>query len=186
MRGAILGGLLIVAGAVAVPLALADEFATKRISAGQINGNGAYDVIPERVSADGTRAFFRTEEPLVSGDTDAVRDIYERSGGVTTWISESTPTGDFPAFFKGISSDGTRVLYSTFEQLANDDGDNSEDIYSRFAGETSLVSDGATDDDATFERASADGSKVFFTSPEKIIASDKDGAFDVYGAYLVG
>ena len=55
-----------------------------RISAGAINGNGAFDAAFAGSSSDGTHVFFTTNEPLVSADTDTRRDIYERFSGGTT------------------------------------------------------------------------------------------------------
>ena len=56
---------------------------TKLVSAGQINGNGAFTVLFVGASSDGARVFFATNESLVSTDTDAVQDIYERSNAST-------------------------------------------------------------------------------------------------------
>ena len=49
------------------------------------------------VSADGSRAFFWTNEQLTSDDNNTVSDVYERSGGTTTLVSvaETPFTGGF-------------------------------------------------------------------------------------------
>ena len=46
------------------------------ISIGPRGGNGPYDAYLERVSADGSHVFFKTQESLVSADTDASGDTY--------------------------------------------------------------------------------------------------------------
>ena len=95
-------------------------------------------------SADGARVFFRTVEPLVSADTDATEDVYERSGGQTTLVSTGATGGNgaFGAFFEGASADGTRVFFATEESLVSADTDAAEDVYERSGGQTTLVSTG--------------------------------------------
>jgi hypothetical protein len=46
------------------------------VSTGPAGGNGAFDALFAGLSADGSRVFFLTSEPLVVADTDANRDIY--------------------------------------------------------------------------------------------------------------
>src|SRR5688500_6973394 len=62
-------------------------------------------------SADGTRVFFSTEAKLVSTDTDAEADVYERAGGQTTLVSTGSEGGNDAVLseFVGASADGTRV-----------------------------------------------------------------------------
>jgi hypothetical protein len=117
-----------------------------------------------------------------------VRFVYERSAGTTKRVSAGQVNGNsgFAANFRGASADGTRVFFDTFEQLVPSDGDGATlDVYERAAGETSLISPG--DDEfhpALFGGASDDGSAVFFETQQQVLASDEDGAVDVYGAYL--
>src|SRR5437773_1104170 len=79
------------------------------VSAGEINGNGAFDTAFSGASADGSRVFFTTGEKLVAGDTDASHDVYERSGGSTKRVSagQINGNGSFDAYFEGASADGT-------------------------------------------------------------------------------
>jgi Ca2+-binding RTX toxin-like protein len=101
------------------------------VSTGAAGGNGVFDASFERVSADGSRVFFGTGEPLVSADTDAFEDVYERAGGRTTLVSTGPAGGNgaFDVFFRGASADGSRVFFSTVESLVSTDTDTSEDIY---------------------------------------------------------
>ncbi|MSO41494.1 MAG: hypothetical protein EXQ70_06320 [Solirubrobacterales bacterium] len=140
------------------------------------------------ISADGSRVFFRTPEKLVAADTDGVVDVYERSAGTTTLLSApgagATPP-DAAAFFHGSSTDGSRVFFSTPENLVAADTDGEDDVYERSAGTTTLISApgvGATppDDDVDFEGASADGTRVFFGTDENLVAADIDGLNDLY------
>ena len=87
---------------------------TTRISAGAINGNGAFDVFFDGNSADGLRVFFESDEKLATGDTDNAFDIFERFAGTTTRISAGAINGNgaFDAFYGGISDDGTECSSS--------------------------------------------------------------------------
>ena len=82
-------------------------------------------------SADGSRVFFETEESLVSADTDAAQDVYERAGGQTTLLSTG-PTGGngaFEASFGFATADGSRVFFQTEESLVSADTDTFDDVY---------------------------------------------------------
>ncbi len=59
---------------------------TTQVSQGEINGNGAFFADFIDASSDGLKVFFRTDEPLVSGDTNGEYDFYERSGGTTKLV----------------------------------------------------------------------------------------------------
>ena len=104
---------------------------TTLISTGPAGGNGAFDPSFEGVSADGAVVLFSTDESLVSADTDAQVDVYERSGGQTTLISTGPAGGNgaFEPSFEGVSADGARVLFRTDESLISADTDTAEDVY---------------------------------------------------------
>jgi hypothetical protein len=159
---------------------------TKLVSTGPMNANGAYGNSFSAASHDGTRVFFGTTAPLVAADTDTTSDVYERSGGTTTLISTgpvnggSDPDGNFYAYLRGLSSDGTKVFFATLEPLVAADVDSDIDVYQRSGGVTTLISRGVRDFDAAFRGASKDGSRVFFTTSESLVAADTDGFVDTY------
>jgi hypothetical protein len=144
-------------------------------------------VEPQGISNDGSRYFFHTQEQLTSGDTDSHTDVYERSGGTTTLVTQGAINGNgaFDAFYRGESSDGTKVFFETGEPLASTDTDSAGDVYERSGGTTTQVSQGAIngnqdDHHASFVRASADGSKVFFFTDEQLASTDTDSSVDLY------
>jgi Tol biopolymer transport system component len=160
---------------------------TKLVSTSATAGNGPYDsgIGNVKVSADGSRVFFLTNEQLVPEDTDNGTDVYERAGGTTTLVSKSSTTGG-PQFFlpriHAVSEDGSTVYFKTDEALLPVDGDSGDDLYKWSAGALSLVSayaDGSNGS-GTFEGATPDGSKVFFQSTDRLVPEDTDTATDIY------
>jgi Ca2+-binding RTX toxin-like protein len=164
---------------------------TTLVSTGPTGGNGSLNAAFRGASADGTRVSFVTTESLVSADTDTFVDVYERAGGQTTLVSTG-PTGGngtFDVIFAGASADGTRVFFVTAEALAAADTDTSTDVYERAGGQTTLLSTGPTGGygtfQVTFRGASADGTRVFFTTAESLMATDTDAADDIYVKRMV-
>jgi hypothetical protein len=156
------------------------------VSTGPAGGNGAFDVFFDGISADGLHAYFETDEQLTAADTDATTDIYDRSGGTTSLVSTGpTPGtgGDFPVFWAA-SDDGSHAFFDTDQSLVAADTDTSVDIYDRSGGTTTLISTGPNGGNgtpaATFEGNSSDGSRVFFSTMESLVAGDTDTQPDVY------
>jgi hypothetical protein len=152
-------------------------------------GNGAFDATFAGASANGATVYFETNEALDPADTDHVQDVYQRSGGVTTLVSagaEGRGNAEVPASFAWASPDGSSeaVFFSSSEALTGEDTDSAQDVYMRLAGVTTLLSTGPEGSggnfDATFAGASADGSKVFFTTAEPLSAEDLDTTSDIY------
>jgi len=80
---------------------------------------------------------------MVEADEDSSTDVYDRSGGTTTLISTGPINGNggFEAQLQGVSANGSLAFFITSERLTSEDGDNGqEDVYSRSAGGTLLVS----------------------------------------------
>jgi hypothetical protein len=159
---------------------------TTLVSAGQINGNGAFDANYRNSSSDGTRVYFETAEKLVSADTDNVIDVYERSGGVTTLLSQGT--GNFntttDSFYLGDSTDGSKVFISSYDKLVATDTDSNRDIYMRSGGTTTQISTGGNGPyGADFDGMTADGARIWFHTDEQLAGTDTDSTRDVYEAF---
>ena len=159
---------------------------TSLVSTGPAGGNGPSDTTFHAISRDGTHAFFETDEQLVSGDTDAQVDLYERTGGVTSLVSTGPAggNGNFFVAFGGISDDGTKVFFETDEQLVSGDTDAFYDVYQRSGGTTALLSTGPSGGNGNFDSGyrdnSADGSRAFFQTSEVLTAGDTDSQSDVF------
>jgi hypothetical protein len=176
---------------------------TDLVSTGPGGGNGAFDAEFFGSSFDGSSAFIRTEEALVAGDTDTgcaagsgpqCRDIYEWASGTTSQVSTgpSGGNGAFDASLAAVSLDGKRVFFDTRESMVAADTDASVDVYERWNGTTTLITNGTTGGNGAFTAfvfpngLSDDGTRAFFDTREPLTASDTDTSFDVYAADVAG
>lgn len=169
------------------PGASAEHALIERVSVGPNGGNGPTHAFAENTSADGKAVVFSTAEALVVDDTDGCRDLYLRRGGVTALLTGGLPGGDCFPNEGGISSDGTRVVFSTSEQLTADDTDNQGDIYLWSNGVTTRVSLGPSGGNGPhlgrmYENVgfSEDGNVVVFGTFEQLVPEDTDAKFDLY------
>jgi hypothetical protein len=159
---------------------------TTHLSQGATNGNGAFTATFAGASSDGLRVFFFTGEKLASTDTDDSDDVYLREGTTTTHLSQGATNGndDFDAEFEGASSDGSRVIFTSDEQLAGTDTDTEQDLYLRQGSTTTHLSRGAINGNsaftASFDDVSDDGSRVLFHSSEQLASTDTDTSSDLY------
>jgi hypothetical protein len=168
----------------------ANHSITELVSTGPTAGYPGASSGTVMTSADGSRAFFNTADPLVAGDADSSIDAYERSGGTTTLISTG-PTGgtgkfstdyfdteDYAAGVNAVSTDGSRVIFSTYESLTGEDEDGWLDIYERYGGVTKLLSTGPGGGNeathAIFRGASADARHVIFETEEPLVPEDTE------------
>jgi Tol biopolymer transport system component len=141
-------------------------------------------------SADGTHVFFTSAEGLAAEDKDGVNDVYEWSGGTLDLVTTASCTSFCGATFDAVSADSTKVLFTTAAALAPEDEDTNDDVYRQIVGGglPVLVSRGESGClacwngafDARFNEASADVSRVVFTTGEGVLPVDKDGEDDIY------
>jgi hypothetical protein len=158
------------------------------VSIGPTGGNGPTAALFAGANAAGSAVYFLTDESLNAADIDTEQDVYRRQGGTTTLVSVGSGgrgNGAFLASFKGVYGGPTEgVFFSTSEQLTEEDVDQAQDVYERSGGVTTLVSAGpggsGGEFDAVFAGASADGTKVFFGTQEKLVPEDTDSSDDVY------
>ena len=113
-------------------------------------GDGAHNVSFAGASADASHLFFVTDESLAPADVDGRTDVYDRSGGATTWVSAGqlagtglySGNGSFDTQLQGVADEGLRAFLTTDERLTEADHDSEEDVYERSPSGTVLVSQG--------------------------------------------
>ena len=159
-------------------------------------GSGDTFVSADRLSADGSRALFRTNMRLVPGDRDDAIDLYERDRRTdeTELIStgpadpQSGPRTSFDyirsAYFDA-SDDLRRVAFETALTMVDADSDSEPDVYERVGGITRLASvgpDGKSSADiaAKLISVSNDGAGIVFSTREQLVPLDTDRAVDFY------
>jgi hypothetical protein len=179
------------------------------VSTGPHGNQNNYGTQVWGASADGTRVFFSTAEPLVDEDVEAncpshdglgevgCVDIYERNLATDTTTLISTgpkktgndgsglPKGTADdAFFDYVSPDGSRVFFRTAEQLVDADTDSSSDVYEREGNTTTLLSasaiGGNSGQRSVFQGTSTDGSIAFVNTLDRLVPEDTDDQFDIY------
>ena len=159
-------------------------------------GNGGYEARIAGVSADGGTVVFTTQERLTPDDTDTRADAYRVAGGsiakVSAGNSPDHPVGDEPNAIGGavlfMSDDGTRVVFSTFERLTADDTDEQSDSYlwtpagvQKVTPGNGALSGSGWDLPANVVGGTPDGSRLVFTTRERLTADDTDtGGLDLY------
>jgi hypothetical protein len=140
------------------------------------------------IPADGERVFFSTTDPLIPEDEDEQGDIYEFRAGEVRLVSVGVADD---ARLLAAAADGSRVVFSTHTALVASDSDDQEDIYERRAGATTLLSPGGgpascpaepglSTCPVEFTAASADASRVFFETRDRLLPDDADRSPDVY------
>jgi hypothetical protein len=170
------------------------EGTTELVSTGPESRNGPEAASFRWASPDGSSsaAIFSTNEALVPEDTDAMPDVYKRSGGVTTLVSTGPEGGNgaFSSAFAKASYDGSRIFFVTAEPLVEEDEDATSDIYLRGDGETALVSIGQIGGNGTFSAGlhgvSGDGSKAFFVTRERLTVDDDFATEDDVYSWSLG
>lgn len=130
-------------------------------------------------STDASRVFITTKEALVAADVDTALDVYEITTDGIRLVSGGSANVDIE--FSRISADGTRVFFQTPEALpGTGDTDTAWDVYERANGVLRLVSGGTSNQSSFFGGATADGTRVWFTSGDALVAADTDAVTDLY------
>ena len=161
---------------------------TVLMSAGERNGNGAFDATTPRISRDGSRVYFTTSEQLSFADNDSAPDVYTRAGDSFGLVSGGPANSNEPATFLAASSDGARALIATKEALLPaQDKDALTDIYERDDDGFVLRTPG-TAAELAFAGATPDLSKVYISTAEALLPDqDSDaGGTDIYEATAGG
>lgn len=92
--------------------------------------------------------------------------------------------GDFN-FARAMVDNGV-VIFDTTSPLSAGDSNSNRDVYTFDGSDTTLISGGRTNGRSEFDEASADGSSIFFTTPDQLVGQDKDTIADVYVSRVNG
>src|SRR4051812_38991455 len=188
--------LLVLLALVAMPVATADAadswFVVPISAANDGSGSGAVASFVGG-APDGSAVYFATSDQLVPEDGDSAVDIYIRRGSSIELASGPAPgapdSGASGIGVRGISADGSTVVFQTTDSLSPDDTNDGEtDLYEHSGGATRLVSKPDPSLPPVFAfpfysplaSISADGRFVAFVTDKKLTPGDADNAQDVY------
>jgi hypothetical protein len=151
--------------------------------------------VAKPLSADGTHLVFGSKTPLQSDGRSGEVSIYDRnlSNGVTHVVSK-TPSGETMKEEGAeigeldISSDGSRILFGRLVSAAGHPGgeDSAGNKYWHLymnvgdAGKSIDLTPGTTG--VLYDGMTSNGSQVFFTTPDQLVAADQDESADIYRA----
>jgi sugar lactone lactonase YvrE len=145
-------------------------------------------VIRKALSADGSHLVFGSEQEIQSGghDEDGDVTVYERDLGAGT--TEVVSTNGAGAVLSGevgeldLSKDGSRVLVGT--EASSEAGNTYWHLYLHLSGRQESVDlmPSNVEAGALFDGMTADGSRVFFSTTDKLLGSDSDENVDIYEA----
>jgi hypothetical protein len=153
---------------------------------GHCGASLVFDRLRTQIPRDGSHAFFLSNRPLVSEDTDQTfGDIYLRAGDSTTMISIATGSSDASAIFAGASSDGSHAFFDSSGRLVPEDQDNvvDDDLYEFVGGETKLVAPPIPGDSSprvSLVGLAEDASRVYLHSCERLVPQDTNDYCDYY------
>lgn len=150
--------------------------------------------VAKMLSGDGSHLVFGSKYPFTAGgNNDGVNlSLYSRDLVAKTTELVSSDTGGAPIDAGAglseldVSDDGSRVLFATDED-EDASGNQYVNLFMHLAGTAGsaelapLATDGVL-----FDGMTADGSKVFFSSAQKLTGSDGDDAADLYQAAVDG
>jgi hypothetical protein len=168
------------------------------------------------MTSDGRFLAFTSYADLTPGDTSTARQVFEydtQTGALTrvsigqNGFNDNGNTDTFnaaipaPRYTGGgadreetnqrpISNDGSFVFFTTSEPLQRNDVNNAPDVYEWHDGQVSLISDGQNPNTETgantFGGSSANGSDVFFTTPNALVPGGGTGIANIYDARIGG
>jgi len=166
---------------------------------------------PVELSADGSRALFLTQSPVLPSDTDGANDayLYDANSETVTEISQSPigGNGPFPVStepptpandheyelwntvrpYWAIDAAGDRVFFQTQEALLPEDINGQFDVYEWHEGKLGMISPGYQPLESTFGGISRDGQSALIATNARILPADMDGdGRDFYDARIGG
>jgi Tol biopolymer transport system component len=122
-----------------------------------------------------------------SADADTLSCVSCRPDGTPPAGDSTIPPPNCPTSTpRNISTDGSRVFFSSTDAIVPGDTNGKSDVYEWSGGTVHLVSGGGGHFDSTFYDASADGKDVVFATGERLVGQDTDSHVDLYDARAEG
>jgi hypothetical protein len=88
---------------------------------------------------------------------------------------------------RALSGDGSRVFFEATDGLVPEDANSVRDVYEYYDGQVQLISSGTSAYSSQIIDNSPDGTNVFFTTRDSLVAQDIDGGNkDIYDARVEG
>ncbi|HEY7630564.1 MAG TPA: hypothetical protein VH817_07685 [Thermoleophilaceae bacterium] len=157
-----------------------------------ISGNGLspniYAVTTNAISTDGSKIFFESPPPTPYGTQQFISHLWVRTNNATT-VQIDSPSATDPAdsaTYEGAASDGSKVFFTTTQQLTGDDTDTAKDLYEYNTNTqvTTRLSGGASDPAGSgldgVVAISNDGSHVWFIAESALASGASDGSHNLY------
>jgi hypothetical protein len=181
-------------GSTGIPVRLPSGNLVQGLTGPAATGPGAEPSgwVAKELSADGTHLVFGSTTKLTSDGNAGELTIYDRdlTTGDTHAVSKK-PDGSGTMTGAGIgeldlSADGSRILIG--RKLSTDSAGNSYWHLYMNVGDSSKTADlmPSAAAGALYAGMTADGSKVFFVTPDKLLGSDTDNSADLYEADVAG
>lgn len=155
-----------------------------------------------RVTPDGTHLLFESATNLTPYNSAGHLEAYlfdaatgkvacascNPAGTPATADAQATGTNDSVAIPRTLSEDGSRVYFSTAEELVPADTNAAVDAYEYDAasGQVTLISSGQGEYASPFSDATANGSDVLFITRQQLVGVDRDESYDAYDARMGG
>jgi hypothetical protein len=158
----------------------------QHLSAGPAGGGGDFYASGTDISRDTTCVLFDTDEKITTDDGDTTTDVYKRCGTSIERVSTGEGGGSAEIDAEGdwISPDGRCAVFTTAEHITADDTDASDDVFERCGSTTERVAQGPTGGNGAFVpqafAISYDGTRVVFTTDERLTADDTNDVTDIY------
>jgi hypothetical protein len=144
------------------------------------------------LTRDGSRLYFTSAQALAPGASGSTELYVHTSAGIALVSTGSLNECSFDCRVTsfGISGDETHVYFASGKRLEPSDtdppGTYARDLYERVGSTTTLLTPGPPACDVAgncvihFDAASGDGSRVVFTTDERLAAGDSGADYDIY------
>ena len=157
-----------------------------------------------RTTADGSKLLFTSKQSLTGYPTNSRTQgyLYDAETGELSCVTcnplvESSSSnaelstggsGDVMAMIRTLTTDGSRVFFTSLEQLTPEDEDSGKDVYEYETAtkQLTLLSSGQSNQPSLFHDASTDGRDVFISTRDALVPIDTNENVNIYDARIGG